>query len=292
VYACRSDGTIGALVEKCVTSPCTAGSCGSPGCTSGSELIYVVDDKHHLLTFKAKDDAHTFKLIGKLSCPAGAPWTGRGQTSATPFSMSVDRQARAWVLYSSGEIFHVNTKTAACAKTTFTKGQQSFELFGMGFVSDAPGSKAEKLYVFGGKTGKIKETGKLGTIDPDTLALSVVGSLSKTNQQPELTGTGNAKLFGYFPGSAPFVGEIDKKTGTIKQEWTLPKLQGTVTAWAFAHWGGRFYIFATVSTLFGGESSKVLRLDPTTGTVKTLLSSSPYRVVGAGVSTCAPVVVE
>ena len=69
-------------------------------------------------------------------------------------------------------------------------------------------------------------------------------------------------------------------------------MQGSVTAWAFAHWGGRFYIFTTHSTLFGGESSKVLRLDPTTGKVTTLLNSSPYRVVGAGVSTCAPVVVE
>jgi hypothetical protein len=292
VHGCDKDGTIGALQEKCVTEPCKGGRCGNPGCEAGSESIYVVDDKHHLLRFEARNDAHTFQLIGTLSCPAGTSWPGRADTKATPFSMSVDRQARAWVLYSSGEVFHVDTKTASCSATSYAKGQQGFELFGMGFVSDAPGSKSEKLYVFGGKATKIRETGKLGSIDPGNLGLSVVGALSKSDQQPELTGTGKAGLFGFFPGASPFVGEIDKQTGQIKQQWPLPKMQGTVTAWAFAHWGGRFYIFATVAGLFVGEASKVLRLDPKTGTVDTLLSKSPYRVVGAGVSTCAPVVID
>jgi hypothetical protein len=292
VHGCDKDGTIGALQETCVTEPCKGGRCGNPGCEAGSESIYVVDDKHHLLRFEARNDAHTFQLIGTLSCPAGTSWPGRADTKATPFSMSVDRQARAWVLYSSGEVFHVDTKTASCSATSYAKGQQGFELFGMGFVSDAPGSKSEKLYVFGGKATKIRETGKLGSIDPGNLGLSVVGALSKSDQQPELTGTGKAGLFGFFPGASPFVGEIDKQTGQIKQQWPLPKMQGTVTAWAFAHWGGRFYIFATVAGLFVGEASKVLRLDPKTGTVDTLLSKSPYRVVGAGVSTCAPVVID
>jgi hypothetical protein len=291
VFGCNPDGTIGSLVEKCVTEPCQAGRCGDPGCQAGSESIYVVDDEHHLLSFTAKDDAHTFQLIGTLSCPAGQPWPERAQSEATPFSMSVDRQARAWVLYSSGDIFLVDTNTASCSATPYAKGQQGFELFGMGFVSDAPGSKTEKLYVFGGETSRIRETGKLGTVDPESFVLSVVGPLSKADQQPELTGTGNAGLFGFFPGSDPFVGEIDKQTGQIKQQWPLPKMQGNVTAWAFAHWGGRFYIFATVGGLFG-ETSKVLRLDPNSGQVDTLLGDSPYRVVGAGVSTCAPVVLE
>ena len=40
----------------------------------------------------------------------------------------------------------------------------------------------------------------------------------------------------------------------------------------------------------------MLRLDPMAnngaGKVDTIIAQSPYRVVGAGVSTCAPVVVE
>jgi len=291
VHTCNTDGTIGALIEECVTDPCKAGRCGDPGCEAGSTSIYVVDSDYRLLSFTAKNDANTFQLIGTLSCPAGAPWPDRAESVATPFSMSVDRKARAWVLYTSGEIFLVDTKTATCSATPYVKGQQGFELFGMGFVSDAPGSSTEKLHVFGGPVGSIKQSGKLGAIDPTTLKLSVVGALSKANQQPELTGTGNAGLFGFFPGADPFVGEVDKQSGQIKQEWALPKIQGSVTAWAFAHWGGRFYIFSTVAGLFS-ETSRVQRLDPTTGQVDTVVSNSPYRVVGAGVSTCAPVTID
>ena len=40
-------------------------------------------------------------------------WNGGGQ--ATPFSMSVDREGQAWVLYTSGEIFKVSIEDASCA---------------------------------------------------------------------------------------------------------------------------------------------------------------------------------
>jgi hypothetical protein len=40
----------------------------------------------------------------------------------------------------------------------------------------------------------------------------------------------------------------------------------------------------------GGEVSRVLRFDPTDGSTQLAVDGTGRRVVGAGVSTCAPVV--
>ena len=48
--------------------------------------------------------------------------------------MSIDRDANAWVLYTSGEIFWVPvTDVDSCTRSPFTPGSQGFELFGMGY---------------------------------------------------------------------------------------------------------------------------------------------------------------
>lgn len=286
VHSCNPDGSFGALIEECLTEACQNGRCGG-NCSAASQLIYVVDNEYRLLSFSPKDDAHTFTPIGKLNCPASGAWPAWGGGS-TPFSMSVDRQAKAWVLYTSGEIFWVDTKNAACIKSPFVKGQGKFELFGMGFVSDAPGSSSEKLYIFGGEVGAL-DKGTLAKIDPGKLTIDPIGALALKDKSPELTGTGNAKLFGFFPaGAQSFVAEIDKATGALGKQWPTP-VNGDVGAWAFAHWGGRFYIFVTIEDLFN-ENSMVLRLDPQTGKVDTIKEQLPYRIVGAGVSTCAPTI--
>lgn len=137
VHICNADGSIGTEQETCQPKACSGGRC-STVCSPGSELIYVVDSDNRLLSFNPRDGKYEFKLIGTLSCPAGSSFGGG---KATPFSMAVDRQARAWVLYSSGEIFWVSTTDASCKSSGFAKNQSSFETFGMGFVSDAEGSE-------------------------------------------------------------------------------------------------------------------------------------------------------
>lgn len=287
VYQCNTNGTFGALVQQCLTEACTNGSCGQSKCSAESQLIYVVSDTYNLLSFSPT--TAKFTQIGKLSCPAGKSWPARGGDTSTPFSMSVDRQARAWVLYDGGEIFWVDTKTAACQPSGFVKGSAGYELFGMGFVSDEPGSAAEKLYIFGGKADAI-ENGNLATIDPKTQTITTIGKLAISGQSPEMTGTGNAKLFGFFPdGSQSIVAEIDKTTGAFVNTWKTP-VAGDVQAWAFAHWGGRFYIFVTIVEGLFDTNSQVLRLDPGTGEVKIITQKLPNIIVGAGVSTCAPTI--
>jgi len=234
-------------------------------------------------------------LIGNLNCPAGTPWPDWQPGPATPFSMSVDRSGRAWVLYSSGEIFWVDVTDASCQPSGFTKGQNGFELFGMGFVSDAPGSSAETLFIAGGSSATGSTDFRLGSIDTSNNLVTQLGTITPPEEfGPELTGTGDAKLFGYYPGlSSTQVSELSKTSGQNLQNWPMPGLGSQVRAWAFAHWGGRFYIFVTTQDILTLDTvSQVHRLDPATGNSSIILPDIPYVIVGAGVSTCAPVVVN
>lgn len=292
VHQCEADGTVGDFVEVC-EGGCTSGSCDSSTCgASGTELIYVVDVDDRLLSFDPSQlgSGDPFTVVGTMACPSGAALPEQGGGPSSPFSMSVDRNGTAWVLYNSGEIFHVSTGDASCESTSFSRGQEGFELFGMGFVSDAAGSDSETLFLAGGDAA-LASPGELGTLERTSLTISSVGPLPNTEYNPELTGTGDAGLYAYFPGQfESFVAKLDKATVGQDERWDLDPLGDDIRAWAFAHWGGKFYIFIT--TGFFTPQPRVLELDPATGDVQTVVPSSPYVVVGAGVSTCAPVVVD
>ncbi len=294
VHSCNSDGTLGGSVQECPAGQCSGGSCGGGGNNcggNGTELVYVVDDASNFLSFDPTQlvpNGSPFSQIGTLSCPAGSPIGSTG--AATPFSMSVDRNGTAWVLYNSGEIFHVSTTDASCQATGWTVGNGGFELFGMGFVSDSPGSDAETLFISGGDADDLVD-GNLGSINPTTLALTTLGALPAAEQSPELTGTGDAKLYGYFPGAnSTFVANLDKTNATRGESWEATTLEGGASAWAFAHWGGKFYIFATDASIF--PTNAVYELDPATGANRTVINASSFRIVGAGVSTCAPTQID
>lgn len=245
-------------------------------CASGARWIYLVDSGRALLRFEP--DTLTLTPIGTLDCPASL--------GASPFSMSVDRNATAWVLYGSGELFRVSTADASCSATTFAPHQAGFEVFGMGFVSDAEGSADETLFVAGGAMLDISlGSARLATIDMGTLGLSPRSDTLPG--WPELTGTGRGELWGYFPEAPPTVRRLDKTNGATLQTFDLPGVEGVgVSAWAFAFWGGRFYVFLEALTDF---STNVFRLDPSDGRVERVIDDSGYRIVGAGVSTCAPI---
>jgi hypothetical protein len=290
------------MVQSCGSQSCSGGSCGDTptDCDESTQVIYVVDKDYNLLSFDPRNDANTFHLIGSLDCPAGAAIDGSG-FMATPFSMSVDREGRAWVLYSSGEIFLVSTTDASCQPSGYTVGSQGFELFGMGFVSDTAGGDAETLYIAGGAAiDSGMGQASLGSINKATFATTRIGQMAAEEYSPELTGTGNAELWAYFPGMSPKVAKIDKASGTSAQTYNLPAQTTSnldqITAWAFAHYGGRYYIFVTVTPFLGTPKSQVLRLDPAgnngAGATVAVVPNSQYTVVGAGVSTCAPVVVN
>ncbi len=303
VHECNDDGTVGGLIETCEFEQCFGGSCGGeqPCGAEGADIIYVVDESYRLWSFDPELlPGDPFALIGNLNCPAGnavPDWPVPGP--GTPFSMSVDRQARAWVLYNSGELFFVSTTDASCTASSFQVAQQSggttFELFGMGFSSDGPSAATDTLFIAGSTAANVGVSrGDLGTIDSTTLLVDRINALPSGQYSPELTGTGAGELYGYYPGTPSLVARIDKTAATNAQTWNLPDTSGIVRAWAFAHWGGLFFIFITTSDGLS-DVANVLRLDPAAnggaGQVTTALSNTGKIVVGAGVSTCAPIVV-
>ncbi len=302
VVGCSNEGMATGTIETCEPGTCSNGFCGGGGAgdscgASGVELIYVVTRDNELLSFDPlKLGGNPFTVIGSLSCPAGPPLGGGGLPGqpATPFSMSVDRNALAWVLYSSGEMFHVSTENASCSATSFATSQQGFELFGMGFVSDSASSDSETLFIAGGSAGS-PSPGDLGVLDTAAMTVSHSGALPNGEFGPELSGTGEGKLFGYYPSSSnSYVGEMDKTSGANTKQLPLEALSGAATAWAFAHYGGKVYIFITTDdgVLFPNPISRVLELDLASGDERTVIAESELAVVGAGVSTCAPIVID
>lgn len=236
-------------------------------------LVYVVTVERELLSFFPPDG--TFKKIGNIVCPAPA--------GSTPFSMAVDRKGVAYVVYSDGNLYRVSTATAACIGTSFRIGQHGFQTFGMGYATIG-GGPAERLFIAG--DAQNGSAGGLGFIDTTSFAVSQVGDFVPTIARAELTGTGDGRLFAFYTkAGAPndsFIGEISQTTAAVAAEQPFPALaQGN--GWAFAFWGGDFYLFTAPTT----RTSIVTRFRPLDGSLAQVASIGSL-VVGAGVSTCAP----
>jgi hypothetical protein len=245
---------------------------------SSATLIYVVTEINELYSFFPTDG--TFKFISNLSCPA--------PMGVNPFSMAVDRKGVAYVEFTDKRLYRVSTATGACIGTNFQSDQQGFGLFGMGFATNDVGP-TETLFVAG--TGDpvavppLSSPG-LARVDPASFLLTKVGGFVPDIQRAELTGTGDGRLFAFYtkgPSNGPpsYIGEIDTNTAHVVAETPFPTVdQGN--GWAFAFWGGDFYMFTAPN---GG--SDVTRWRPSDNSVSDI-ASLPTRIVGAGVSTCAP----
>jgi hypothetical protein len=241
-------------------------------CPSGDPtLVFVVTEEGQLFRFSPPDAS--FTNLGSLRCPS--------LPDASPFSMAVNRQGTAFVLYDDGSIFRVSTVDGSCSATSYRPGQNGFFQFGMGFATDE-GGPSETLFV-ADATDQSASLG-LGAIDTSTFALSKVASFVDPIARPELTGTGDGRLFIFYSLDAPTsstVAELDKSTARVIAENQLPGVvQGQ--AWAFAFWGGDFWLFTAP-----GGSSQVTRFRPSDGSI-TAVATLPQLIVGAGVSTCAP----
>lgn len=244
---------------------------GPPSCDTG-QFIYLMTSDRQLLRFDPP--ALTFSVIGLLDCPA----------TFSPYSMAVDRSGTAWVHGQLGGLARVDTTNAHCTTTSFAPNQQGFSNFGMGFATDALGSNAETLYVSGVAAGGVA---RLGRIDLAALALVPIGTYdSLSGRRAELTGTGDARLFGAFEGSPYVVAEIERASAHIASETPAQGVTSPAggSNFAFAFWGGDFWLFVGP-----GSGTTVHRHRPSDGTTLQTVTT-PHTVVGAGVSTCAPLV--
>lgn len=249
-----------------------AGGGTQTGCSAESQFVYVIDSAATL--YKFDPPSLLFTPVGTINCGAGF--------LDTPFSMAVDRNANAWVVYTDGSLYKVDTQTAACSPTGFTPGQSGFVTFGMGFSTDGAGSTKDTLFV--SQADALGTSKGLAIIDTQSLVLTPIGAYDQTNARAELTGTGDGKLFGAFEGSPYVVSQIDKNNAKILSQAPQSPVQYPPGAsnFAFAFWGGSFWLFVGP-----GTSTDVFHYDPSAPST-TKVSSVPQVIVGAGVSTCAP----
>jgi hypothetical protein len=256
--------------------PPTGGGGNGPtdNCSDAAKLVYVLSDANRLYSFNPQ--AKQFTLIGPLNC----------NTSLQPNSMAVDRNAVAWVNYVgsldlNGVIFKVNTKDASCEPTPVVNLPQGWTRMGMGFSTNNGDPNSETLFVSATSGQGVGKINAANTLNP--IAGFSPGAFSGASA--ELTGTGDGRLYGYFTTSPVQVGQIDKTTGAVTNGKVITGL-ATPSAWAFSFWGGSFYLYAAD---FG--NSNVTKYDPVAGTIdNSYMVDIGFRIVGAGVSTCAPLV--
>jgi hypothetical protein len=256
-----------------------ASPASTQGCSAAAtNFVYVLSSANILYSFAPAQKS--FTQIGPLVCA----------TSLTPNSMAVDRNAVAWVNYiggtgadgtQTGALYRVSTRDASCLGEVTPTLNAPWDRLGMGFSVSGPGSTDDTLYAdaaSAGILGSIDSTGTVTSIGP----FDGVG----TGQEAELTGTGDGRLYAFFATTPSVLTQIDKTSGALVSPQTLPSVE-TPSSFAFSFWGGSFYLYTWV---FGQASTNVNKYDPSTGNVDTAyMTDIGFVIVGAGVSTCAPV---
>ncbi len=252
-------------------------------CSEAAQLVYVLSDANELYSFRP--NLRQFTRIGRLRCP----------TTASPNSMAIDRDAVAWVNYvesglgdSAGSLYRVSTTDASCSSASPVTLPRGWFRLGMGFSTASADDTTETLFVtatadpFGGPSAG------LGRMTGSTLTPVGPFSGALRGQSAELTGTGDGRLYGFFTTTPVQVAQIDKTTGSITDARPLPGVE-TPQAWAFTFWGGDFYLYTAPSALVG-RTTNVTRYRPSDGSIDTgYMRDIGFRIVGAGVSTCAPI---
>lgn len=249
-------------------------------CTEAGQYIYTVDSNGQFSRFDPQ--TLTYVDIAPLICP----------TRASPFSMNVDQNAVAWVIYSDGLLFSVDTATGVCRVAAYPPNQSGFNTFGMGSVFDSA-TGLDTLYLSAFAPSSTAPTSPLGRLDFPSLIVTPLGSIDLSSA--ELAGTGDGQLWAFSPAGRSGAGSnaavlmrITTTTGATLERYELPTVT-TSGGFAVKFFGGAFYIF------IAGDVWRVDRMSlnpmftqPRTPPVR-VLQSPGRNIVGAGVSTCAPV---
>ncbi len=248
-------------------------------CSDSAKLVYLLDADNSLWSFYPNQTdikKSTLTLVGKPNCP----------TTMSPNSMAVDRSGTAWIEYvppddetsANDELYKVDVTNAHCTATSWASSSFGTH-FGMGFVSNSPMSTDETLFVAKGVAPYA-----MGKLDFASLSIAKIATPSGG---PELTGTGAAELWGFFPDqSSPRVSQLDKATAAEGKSYPIAEASGEEDGYAFAFWGGDFWVFLKKA---GEEWSTLYHVRGSDGSVDTWTLERRW-IIGAGVSTCAPTI--
>lgn len=280
-------------------NPGTGGG-ASEACSEEAKAIYVLaqGDPPTIHAFDPQMQSFTPKV--DVVCPDTTGWAVT--------SMSIDRDARAWLQWGSPtgddyikRIDRLDLETGTCQPgigQAPTSAPDHASL-GMAFVTAGPQSPHESLY-FIDKSTFVHRVGQSSPVGQ----FYVFGPGEGTEfSGAELTGTGEGRLFTMIMNWTPewdhpctpndpcyptvHLGEVSTANGSTISNEEVPDVDAlglTPGGFAFAHWGARFWLF--VSRNFG--PTEVYEYDHENVTT-TRHADGPSAIVGAGVSTCAPV---
>jgi hypothetical protein len=262
-------------------------------CRAVTQPIYAVDESGALLRFDPTllGGPNPIQSLGTPSCTPGASLTGTDP--AVVVSMSVDRIGTVWVLYSSGELFTIDPASLACAATNFEPQQTGWNLFNLAFAGPG-GPSTQSIYIDGG-TIDLSTPGGFALIDRGSLRVQALGSLAgAADGSVALAGTGDLQLFGLYLAfaSTSHIRQIDRTSGAILPTALTVSgvFDGNTVAWAFAHWGGKFWIFATrLDPVSSAQTTSLWSVDRVSGMQQMQIASVAYTPISAGSSTCVPV---
>ena len=275
-------GDDGSTVETSIPEGGLVGDGATTDCAQGADLVYVVSEERVLYSFDP--GKNLVNPVGDVDCASGVYAN----------SMAVSRNGDAFINYGDGSLWRTSTKTGGCFPTGFVSGQHGVALFGMGFSAKVAGTSAEQLFIddlgLNGNPGN-----GLGFIDVPTMTLSLFGPLagSLAGRSAELTGTADARLFGFFEGSplgdagSAEVVQIDPNSEAAITSYPLPTVD-TGSDWAFSFWGGDFYLYTADKYDANMPYTVVTRFRPSDGSLTVVDADLGFRIVGAGSSTCAP----
>ncbi len=259
---------------------------GNSNCSGqAADFVYVLSAENNLYSFAP--NLKQFTMIGPLGC----------KTAMQPNSMAVDRNANAYVNYvqsdpttgtdTAGVVYKVSTKDASCGAQPLMNLPNGWYRTGMGYSSDTSGGQTETLYLDGVSNGVTGTGMGIGRVDLGAGVVTPIGTFTGmlAGQNAELTGTGDGRHFGFFTTTPVYVAQVDKTSGATATPVAMNGVQ-TPTDWAFSFWGGHFYLYVSQ-----GAGTTVADYDPTTGSVNpNYMPNIGFDIVGAGVSTCAPIV--
>ena len=235
-------------------------------CEDTSDLVYVIDkDSENLYLFHP--DTLSLERLGTLDCDY---WS-------SPASMGVARDGVAYVRYSDDSVYEVDLETLQCNPTGYRENQTHFGSFGMGYATNSSSTWRDQLY--------IANESKVATLDVDSWQVNNLGSLPS---QAELTGNAEGELWGFLPLETPAeLVQLGKADGQIIETIRMPGFPNPydIDTFAFATWGGDFWLFVRTSGMGSSTDVYQVTLD---GNMTRVVENIGNNVVGSGVSTCAP----
>lgn len=279
-----------------------AGTGGAADCADNVRPIFVLTHTEPPSIHSFDPKTLTFDFVRQVECPDTTGWKAS--------SMSISRDYHAWVEWggtytsptdpAAKRLDRVDLATGKCEPDVAKlPAAASGAPLGMAFTSDTAGSASERLYFIDTST----RLWPLAGAAPIGQYYQFKPGEGTEFSGAELSGTGGGKLFIFVMNwTAAFnhpctaqtpcyptvhIGEIDKTTGasiTNVEVLDIPAFGISAGGFAFAHWGGKLWAFESPD--FG--PTKVYEHDPALGTAKLVKSDGPEGVVGAGVSTCAP----